>query len=267
MNGATGYLWSFVQNGMIVYQNLAWDGHLSPVSYTVSTSSKAHRLIHAGDLHVWVRALMKNGQWSATGAVIVRIQGKGSNPVTPKQTVAPTRPAPGTVLYKADTSGGLDKLQGGAGWKHLNGMLVNDGTGTSTIVLPYKVPVADYAVEADVQIIGMNGPVSLRGRMTERQGGYAGSLLHNIVGTAFLEYYDVCDYQGCAHHTLTQTTYTADSVFHIYRLEMRGNDIRLLVDGTPLVEAQDNRYLTGDQAGLFDGGSQINVRAIRIIAL
>jgi len=39
------------------------------------------------------------------------------------------------------------------------------------------------------------------------------------------------------------------------------------VDGTPLVEAQDNHYLTGSQAGLLDGGSQINVRAIRIIAL
>ncbi len=47
VSGATGYLWSFVQNGMIVYQNLAWDGRLSPASFTVSVSSKAHHLIHS----------------------------------------------------------------------------------------------------------------------------------------------------------------------------------------------------------------------------
>ena len=28
VNGAIGYLWSFVQGGLIAYQNLAWDGHL-----------------------------------------------------------------------------------------------------------------------------------------------------------------------------------------------------------------------------------------------
>src|SRR5947209_19966050 len=58
INGATGYLWSFVEGGMIVYQNLAWDGHLSPASYMVAVKSKAHRQIQPGDLHVWVRALM-----------------------------------------------------------------------------------------------------------------------------------------------------------------------------------------------------------------
>src|SRR5689334_15116969 len=51
---ATGYLWSFVQGGAIIYQNLASDGHLSPPSYTVVVGSVAHQLIHVGNLQVRV---------------------------------------------------------------------------------------------------------------------------------------------------------------------------------------------------------------------
>ena|GEM_PF-985346 len=71
---AIGYLWSFIQNNVIVYQNLAWEGHLSPSSYTVSLGSKAHQLIHVGDLRVGVRAMLVGGHWSTTGEVSVRIQ-------------------------------------------------------------------------------------------------------------------------------------------------------------------------------------------------
>src|SRR6185437_2646019 len=74
IGGAVGYLWSFVQGSGIVYQDLAWDGHLSPSGFTVLPRSKAHQLIHAGYLRVRVRALLADGQWSAIGDVSVRIQ-------------------------------------------------------------------------------------------------------------------------------------------------------------------------------------------------
>ncbi len=35
VSGAHGYLWSFVQNGAIVWQNLAWDGRLGGATYSV----------------------------------------------------------------------------------------------------------------------------------------------------------------------------------------------------------------------------------------
>lgn len=147
---------------MIVYQNLAWDGHLSPATYTVSRGGKAHSVIHSGDLHVWVRALMQNGQWSATGAVMVRIQGKGIP--QPRPTAHPTpKPTPqihaGDVLYTAN----LNTLSGDPGWKHVDGILVNDGSG-GFLTLPFKSPVTDYAVEVTFQIISGKNCVFLRTR-------------------------------------------------------------------------------------------------------
>lgn len=56
INGAKGYLWSFIQGGMIVYQNLATDGALSSTSYTVRPGSAIQRRLHPGDLQVSVRA-------------------------------------------------------------------------------------------------------------------------------------------------------------------------------------------------------------------
>lgn len=55
--------------------------------------------------------------------------------------------------------------------------------------------------------------------------------------------------------------------WHKYRLEAEGNTIRLLIDGGVTLEAADNRYLSGDQVGLWCSNSQINVRSFRVIAL
>jgi hypothetical protein len=93
IDGAVGYLWSFVQGGVIVYQNLAMDGHLSQATYTIAVNSAAHRQIHSGDLRIWVRALMHDGRWSSSGAVAVHIQGTAprSTPTSiPEPTPRPT---------------------------------------------------------------------------------------------------------------------------------------------------------------------------------
>lgn len=108
LTGATGYLWSFVQGGVIVFQNLAWDGRLSAATYTVAPGSPAHRLIHVGALQVWVRALLRTGQWSGMGTVRVRIAGASqpSAPAAPAQPIAPPIvPAPGAGLFGVGTDG------------------------------------------------------------------------------------------------------------------------------------------------------------------
>jgi len=135
MSGAHGYLWSFVQNGAVVWQNLAWDGRLGGATYNVGKGSRAEGHMHGGDMQVWVRAWMGGNQWSGLSTLGVRLQGAASGPVQPQpvkpQPVQPTHPAPGTTLYYADTSGGLDKWTGSSDWKHVNGMLVNDGNGST----------------------------------------------------------------------------------------------------------------------------------------
>ncbi len=272
VSGAKGYLWSFVQNGMVVYQNLAWDGHLSPANYTVSTGSKAHSLIHSGDLHVWVRALMKNGRWSATGAVLVRVQGKGRphtsptpRPTGPTATPKPTTPQAGQVLYNADWSSGHAGWSLPPGWDTVSGQLVNDGTNWNWALLaePPKMTAytGNYAVQAEIQLVRLQDRncgglpsdfgIALRGDNVGFYGlgVYANTDLSNAI--AFI--HDTGWNDGCPNSAgLQQTNTTIDTDWHTYRAEVRGNDIRLLIDGNVVVETTDNHHLRGNTVGLFN---------------
>jgi len=159
MSGAKGYLWSFVQNGAVVWQNLAWDGRLGGATYSIGKDSRAEGHMHGGDMQVWVRAWMGGAQWSGLSSLGVRLQGAASGPTQPQpvkpQPVAPAQPAPGTVLYDADASNSLlNKWSGTSDWGHLNNMLTDDGTNSNvgTIESPYHVSVANYAVETEIQV-------------------------------------------------------------------------------------------------------------------
>lgn len=267
VNGATGYLWSFAQNGMIVYQNLAWDGHLSPASYTISTNSKAHHLIHSGDLHVWVRAQMKDGTWSGTGAVLVRIQGSASSGASPQHKGTSGPPAPGTVLYQASTAPSFSGWGGTQDWQHLNGMLVNDGSSSSGswIAPPYQVgSTNDYAVAAEIQVVkvpsqGDSGAFGIALRHGSK-GLYTGEVAWNYSTTIYAQI--VASPGG----TLVSQKFDPGTDWHIYRVEVRGNNIRFLIDGSPILATTDNRYLTGG-VGLYSNGVQLTVRNFKVIAL
>lgn len=264
VSGAKGYLWSFVQNGMIVYQNLAWDGRLSPANYTVSTSSKAHRLIHSGDLHVWVRALVKNGQWSATGAVLVRIQGKGGPSPNPT-----TVPKPSNVLYQANWSGGFNGWSGTQDWKTVDGMLVNDGTHRNwrlSIVAPYQPTGIDYAVQAEIQVINVGGCSSfgLVARAPQSSGFGDSTDTNGIQGGV-----NYCEFKGANiwDVPVNHTNYDPGTTWHTYRLEVKGNNIRFLIDGAPQLTATDNRYLSPGSMGLWCDTTQLNVRSFKVLKL
>lgn len=73
----------------------------------------------------------------------------------------------------------------------------------------------------------------------------------------------VCGEQG----RITRTEIKLDSDWHTYRLEVQGNSIRVLLDGTVVIETSDNRYLSPGQVGLWSQGTQVNVRRFSVIAL
>ncbi len=262
VRGATGDLWSVSQNNLLTWQNLAYDGVLSGPRYFLNPGAGAYRRLHAGPFQITARAHLRPDIWTNASVAYFTMRGPAAAPTPIPPTPVPPTPVPptpvpqihaGDVLYTAD----VNTLNGGQEWKHTAGMLVNDGTAASTILLPYKSPVTDYAVEAEIQFIGgnVNGVAGLRARMTGSSGGVYGYLN----GYEARLSYDNSDFSSA--------NYKPDADFHTYRLEVRGNEFRLLVDGTPVVDSQDNHYLTGNQAGLYDNRTQINVRAIRVIAL
>ncbi|MDQ2830362.1 MAG: hypothetical protein M3Y74_15115 [Chloroflexota bacterium] len=261
VSGAQGYLWSFVQNGAVMWQNLAWDGRLGGATYNVGKGSRAEGHMHGGDMQVWVRAWMGGNQWSGLSSLTVRLQGASSGSVQP-QPVQPTHPAPGTILYQADTSGGFDKWSGSSAWKHVNGMLVNDGSQKDTIIAPYHPGhIANYAVVAEVQMPGQcNDDIGILARFISSQGYWGG--IHCLDFAAIWAGNFPWD-----DNRLINQNYALDQDWHTFRLEVQGNTVKFLIDGATLAQTTDNRYLDGRGVGVFSLGTQIDIRSFKVIAL
>jgi hypothetical protein len=66
---------------------------------------------------------------------------------------------------------------------------------------------------------------------------------------------------------LTSAPLNPGSGFHTYRVEVKYNMIRLLVDGAQLLSVTDNRYITGEQVGLWSYDAQLNVSSFKVVAL
>ncbi len=91
----------------------------------------------------------------------------------------------GNTVYQANWAGGLNGWAGPPSWKAVDGMLVNDGsssTGRGWISAPCQPETANYAVEAEIQLIPPESCsfVSQQfgvGARADEQGGILGGLL------------------------------------------------------------------------------------------
>jgi 3-keto-disaccharide hydrolase len=194
----------------------------------------------------------------------------GIGPDTTNQTDSCTG-ASGNTLYQADWSGGLNGWVGPPSWKVVNGQLVNDGssaTGGGWISAPCQPDTANYAVEAQIQLIPPNSCTFVSqqfgvGARADAQGGILGGLLCSngglVLASTDTEFSLISNADRIA-----EKDFTVDGQWHTYRLEVQGNNVRLLVDGTPIVTGTDNRRLDSGEAGLFASELQINVRSFKV---
>jgi hypothetical protein len=170
----------------------------------------------------------------------------------------------GSVLYQADWSQGMNGWVGSKNWKAVGGMLVNDGSvDNSVIASPYNSQVADYAVEAEIQGVGTaSGSGSFgvfeRGEASDK---YYAADVWPAGGRTF-----IVSYPGDA--ILVDRPFSAGNDWHTYRLEARGNQLKVLIDGAEALQATDNKYLDGRVNGLWEYSSiQFNVRSFRVVGL
>jgi hypothetical protein len=191
---------------------------------------------------------------------------------TPPPTPTPL-PAAGTVLYEADTTGSLDELTG-PGWKHLRGMLLNDGTGDqNTLVLPVNLgQLTDYSIEAEIQLVGF---------VPNCGQAWFGLVLRQIESSSYSGYFysrwcrlDDDNYlrlseSGDNGSTLAERDFTPDTEWHTYRLQVVGNVLSLFVDDNLMLEKIDNRLITdnGGHVGIFSNAAQVNIRRITVTSL
>jgi len=175
----------------------------------------------------------------------------------------------GNVLYQADWSKGMDGWSGSADWKHFADMLVNDGSNIETghrIMAPYQPKSQDYAIEAKILLIdpqcgGTKKQFGLIARATE-QGGILGGFDCPQAALASTE-----DGRFDFFDPIASQDFTPGTKWHIYRLAVQGNKIRLFVDGAPLLEKANKRYLDNGKVGMFSIGAQISVRSFKVLRL
>lgn len=191
--------------------------------------------------------------------------------VTPPPTSTPVPP-----LYQADGSGGFEEWTVGNDWIFINGMLVNDGTSSSDtgyVPAPFDLEErTDYAVEAEIQWVRegaehvANKGFGVVARASNRRAYWAGYNDFSCCGPG--AFVGVGNSAGNAMYPggVASAAYEVDNEWHTYRLEVKGNTIRLLIDGTVLIETVDNQVLQSGRVGLC-ADSQINVRSFKVIAL
>lgn len=179
-------------------------------------------------------------------------------------TTTVTIPPPATptedVLYAIDDwSTGVSGWAAAGQWKTVGGMLVTDGTSDSFAVAPVDLTdYPDYAVECEVQIVHPDDGtvVMLLARLingTAYYGGFDGAAPRMVVG------FDTI--------ALGDARFVLDSEWHKYRLEVRGNSIKLFMEQAEVARATDNTRLQPGTVGIYCGNGQINVRMFRVIEL
>lgn len=200
----------------------------------------------------------------------------------PQSTTAANAPKAGTVLYQETGSDSWQGWTGSPDWKILNSQLLNDATNTdqtSTKIIsaPYVVTgTANYAVEAKIQVqrdnIHNEGVskcgfgIVVRTDPTNSQGqGYTAwiedaSGFPNNTTTANIQ-------EASDNQSLSQVNFDPGINVHTYRVEVNGNNIKLLIDGIAKLNIQDNQFLAGGNVGLISMGTQLSVSNFKVIAL
>jgi hypothetical protein len=183
-------------------------------------------------------------------------------PTTTATTVAAAEETQ-NVLYEIDDwSEGTSGWAAAGQWKTAGGMLVTDGSSDSFAVAPVDLTdYPDYAIECEIQLLNPNSDtdVYLLARMINGSGYWAGFDSNNtrmIIG-----------YGSYGKRGFARVDFVLDGGWHKYRLEVRGNTLKLFFEGAEVARAMDNRALEPGTVGIYCGNGQIDVRSFRVIAL
>lgn len=191
---------------------------------------------------------------------------------TPSPT--PTPSLASVLPYQADWSAGMGGWAGSKDWSVVNGMLVNDGTHGGSVSMTIAAPdlfgaISDIAVEADIQVIKAEVYMPSFGfvvRATTDKPGY-GVGFHYENGPGYN--YDsavIWPAQSGTSGTIAKNLFNPSNAWHHYLARLKGNTISEEIDGSAVLNATDNSYLTGGRIGLWSDRVQIQVKNLRVAA-
>jgi hypothetical protein len=199
------------------------------------------------------------------------------------RTEAATTPAPESgddVVFEAPGRNKLETFASGS-WSVSEDILVNPGS--SAVAEPWlvisTVPSADFAVEAEIRVTSRLESVcdqsfGLVAGSPSASQVYGGGLIFPCASDkarARLTDVSVWENGYNADPVLAEKTFDPGNEWHTYRFELRGDELRLLVDGADVVsgtlEAPIDASSGDAQAGLWSQGVQLKVRKVSVHVL
>lgn len=203
-----------------------------------------------------------------------------ANVTTTRLTTTPTPAiAPGTVLYQADWSHGLAGWKSSGGWSVVQGQLQADSNDSTSIIAPYKPNVANYAVEARIQVVRLlrqdGGFFSIFASQVPGKDGYQAGV-SRLMGPgprpngSNPQLQIFIDPMGAmAPGSFHPNDNDPRTLWHTYRIEVQGNEASLFVDGNEIttVSSQQTDTLSNGPLGISCGTAVVRISSFRITAL
>lgn len=207
----------------------------------------------------------------STGDVAALIQTGIAEESSPEPEATSTPKPEPEVLYQATGPDAFSDWETGGAWASFQGYLLFDGSVEESVILaPVDLGiVSDYAIEAE--IMAPTGSVD-----PGWFGIVVGLANDQPVLIAAIDYIET----GYCCGQQTQFIWNGevgpgylaevDAEWHRYRLEIRGNQAALYIDGTLVLEGADNRLVTladGKVGFIGEGPMQMDARSFMVSAL
>lgn len=212
--------------------------------------------------------------------VVASVLGACASGQTAKQpagTPTATPPPPGTVLFQADFTKGLDAWKPTGGWTLDGETLVITPVDMATLTFPYTVPVRDFAVEYTVQVVSIpadGGYFQLIAPQTPGSDGWSAEV-NGLLGPNRIRntvsHPDIRMMLDPTDHMVNYQVHDFEPTFNArpYRVEVKGNTATLFVDGRHYSSATSSaaRHVSNGPLRFEVGGATLRISGIRITAL
>ncbi len=197
----------------------------------------------------------------------------------PTATPTPSPPGAGTQLFPANGGNWSAGWSGGDDWHTSGNLMLNSGQNISTSIAPYHpgdYNVNDYAVELQMQLNRFSDAGAMSGRDSfgilvrspDGRSGYTFSVCASAFTMASCGTQDRETLISNGQQNIAENPYVPKAgEWHTYRVEVKGNSIKVLIDGTIYLSTTDNSYFSGGEVGLSSERSQISIQNFHIVAL
>ena len=189
-------------------------------------------------------------------------------PTATTQPPAPTATVVPRILYQADWSHGANGWHLPAHWQVAGGALVNDGKGTTPVVVPIDVTTPDYTLTFQAQVQNVTPA-------TGPSGGEYGVIAEDTQGHPL--YYAVLNQIDAAppHHgfsylyapnsTIGSTQdFVPGSILRTFAVRVREDEISFLIDGSGLGSVISPVPLVPARLNLVDRYVQLTITSVTL---